>query len=270
MASVTVEHPARRPAASGEAVGTLDGVALVTIDRPAVLNALDRATMLELAERLERLDADESCRAIVIRGAGERAFAAGADIREMAGLSSAEALVSDHFAAWDRVAALDTPTIAAVRGYALGGGCELALACAIVIAGEDAVFGQPEVSLGIIPGVGGTQRLTRAVGKATAMDLILSGRRMPAAEALARGLVARVVAPGLVVPAALELAEAIASRAPLAVRAARRAVDAAMELPLAEGVAEERRRFAALFGTEDQMEGMTAFLEKRRPTWRGR
>ena len=267
MASVSVELPAPRPAGEG---GAIEGVALVTIERPNVLNALDRATMLDLAARLEHLDADVGCRAIVIRGAGERAFAAGADIREMAGLGPEEVLASDHFAAWDRVAAVATPTIAAVRGYALGGGCELALACAIAIAGEDAVFGQPEVGLGIIPGVGGTQRLTRAVGKAVAMDVILSGRRLSAAEALAFGLVARVVPAEQVVPAALEVAERIASGAPLAVRAAREAVDAAMQLSLVDGVAEERRRFASLFGSEDQREGMAAFLEKRRPTWKGR
>jgi enoyl-CoA hydratase len=272
MTSLTVELPARSPSPADVATAgaVLAGVALVTVDRRNVLNALDRSTMSALAAALERLDADAECRAIVIRGAGERAFAAGADIREMARLSPDEVLSSELFAAWDRVAAIETPTIAAVRGYALGGGCELALACDMVIAGEDAVFGQPEVSLGIIPGVGGTQRLTRAVGKATAMDLILSGRRMGAPEALARGLVARVVAPGQVVATALELAAEIAARAPLAVRAAKRAVAAAMELPLAEGIAAERRLFAGLFTTEDQEEGMAAFLEKRTPAWKGR
>ncbi|CAN5481710.1 enoyl-CoA hydratase [soil metagenome] len=269
MASLTLELPARARSSVDEPGDILPGVVLVTIERPEVLNALDRATMTELAATLERLDLDESCRAIVITVSCEHAVAAVADILEMVGLSPDDVLASDLFAAWDRVAGVETPTIAAVRGFALGGGCELAMACDVVIAGEDAVFGQPEVALGVIPGVGGTQRLTRVVGKATAMELVLSGRRMSAPEALACGLVARVVAPDQVAQAALELAAEIAGRAPLAVRAAKRAVALAFELPLAEGIAAERRLFAELFATQDQTEGMTAFLEKRPPTWKG-
>ena len=248
----------------------MEGVALVTIDRPEVRNALDSATMAELVSALERLDADDSCRCIVVTGAGQQAFAAGADIGEMVDLTPERVRSSGMFERWDRVAALGTPTIAAVRGYALGGGCELAMACDIIVAGDDARFGQPEVRLGIIPGVGGTQRLARAVGRARATELILTGRQMDAAEALACGLVTRVVPAAETVMVALELAALIAANAPLAVRAAKALVGAAMELPLSEGVARERAAFAELFGTEDQREGMRAFLEKRAPAWRGR
>ena len=248
----------------------LDGVALVTIDRPRVLNALDAATIDQLAGAFESLDADPACRCIVLTGAGERAFAAGGDIREMAEESAAGLLASDRFARWERIARVRTPTIAAVRGYALGGGCELAMACDMIVAADDAVFGQPEVRLGIIPGAGGTQRLTRAIGKARAMELILTGRNLPAAEAEAHGLVSRLVPSEQVLPAALDLAERIAAMPPLAVQAAVEAIDAAEELPLREGLAFERRLFYLLFATEDQTEGMRAFLEKRPATWQGR
>ena len=248
----------------------LDGVALVTIDRPRVLNALDAATIDQLADAFESLDADPACRCIVLTGAGERAFAAGGDIREMADESAAGLLASDRFARWERIARVRTPTIAAVRGYALGGGCELAMACDMIVAADDAVFGQPEVRLGIIPGAGGTQRLTRAIGKARAMELILTGRNLPAAEAEVHGLVSRLVPSEQVLPAALDLAERIAAMPPLAVEAAVEAIDAAEELPLREGLAFERRLFYLLFATEDQKEGMRAFLEKRPATWQGR
>ena len=258
------------PAASSATGDLLAGVALVTIDRPEVLNALDTATMGELVAELERLDADDACRCIVLTGAGPRAFAAGADIREMAPLSAAAARAAGIFDRWDAVAAVATPMIAAVRGFALGGGCELAMACDIIIASEDAQFAQPEVGLGIMPGVGGTQRLTRAVGKSTAMALTLSGRRLGAAEARSLGLVAAVVAPDETLPEALKLAAEIATMAPLAVRATKAAVNDAYEQPLAIGVQRERAAFTALFDTEDQTEGMAAFLEKRKPAWKGR
>jgi enoyl-CoA hydratase len=248
----------------------LDGVALVTIDRPRVLNALDAATIDQLADAFEALDADPACRCIVLTGAGERAFAAGGDIREMALESAAGLLASDRFSRWERIARVRTPTVAAVRGYALGGGCELAMACDMLVAADDAVFGQPEVRLGIIPGAGGTQRLTRAIGKAKAMELILTGRNLPAAEAEVHGLVSRLVPSEQVLPAALDLAERIAAMPPLAVEAAVEAINAAEELPLREGLAFERRLFYLLFATEDQKEGMRAFLEKRPATWQGR
>jgi enoyl-CoA hydratase len=266
MPSVRCDFPAVS-SATGELV---PGVALVTIDRPEVLNALDTATMAELVAELERLDADPACRCIVLTGAGTRAFAAGADIREMASLSAAEASAAGIFDRWDAVAATATPVIAAVRGFALGGGCELAMACDIIIAADDAQFAQPEVGLGIMPGVGGTQRLTRAVGKSTAMALALSGRRLGAAEARSLGLVAAVVAPEETVPEALALAREIAAMAPLAVLATKAAVNDAYERPLETGIQRERAAFTALFDTADQAEGMTAFLEKRKPVWKGR
>ena len=242
----------------------------MTIDRARLLNALDSETMAELVETLERLDADEACRVIIITGAGDRAFAAGADINEMAELDTASSRARGYFERWDRVAALSTPTIAAVRGFALGGGLELAMACDIIIAADDATFGQPEVRLGIIPGVGGTQRLTRAIGKARAMELILSGRRFSAGEAASFGLVSRLESAERVLPASLELAAEIAAQAPLAVRAAKAAVVLAAEVALASGVAAEREAFTALFDSEDQEEGMCAFIEKRPPEWKGR
>jgi len=248
----------------------VDGVALVTIERPDALNALSFDLVRELADALEALDADVTCRAIVLTGSGSRAFAAGADIRELAGQSSASLAAGGDFDAWGRVDAIGLPLIAAVRGYALGGGCELAMACDMLIAGDDAIFGQPEISLGVIPGAGGTQRLTRAIGPARAMELILTGRTMRADEAYAAGLVTRVVPAAATVEAALELAAKIASMPPLAVRAAKRAVLAAAELPLTHGLAAERQAFFALFDTDDQHEGMTAFIEKRPANWTGR
>lgn len=266
---VRVDFPATGPAGEGPGA-SLEGVALVTIDRPRVLNALDAATIDQLVDAFEALDADPACRCIVLTGAGGRAFAAGGDIREMAQETAAGLLASDRFARWERISRVRTPTIAAVRGYALGGGCELAMSCDMLVAADDAVFGQPELLLGIIPGAGGTQRLTRAIGKARAMELILTGRNMPAAEAEAHGLVSRLVPAEQVVPAALELASRVASMPPLAVAAAVEAVRAADELGLREGLALERRLFYLLFASEDQKEGMRAFLEKRAPAWQGR
>ncbi len=267
-ALVRVEFPALRP---GRTAGeTIAGVALVTLDRPEVRNALNDALLAQLAGALRALDADDACRCIVMTGAGDRAFAAGADVREMLEETPASLIVRDRFARWDDVAATHTPMIAAVRGFALGGGLELALLCDMIVAGDDARFGQPEINLGVMPGAGGTQRLTRAVGKARAMELILTGRQIDAAEADAIGLVTRVVPAEQTLEAALELAARVAAMPPLAVLAATASVRSADELPLTEGVALERRRFHLLFGTEDQREGMTAFLEKRAPTWRGR
>lgn len=246
----------------------VDGVALVTIDRPPV-NALGLPLIGRLVESLERLDADAACRCIVLTGAG-RAFSAGADIREMAAETAPGLLAGDPFSSWDRIARMRKPIVAAVRGYAFGGGCELAMACDMIVAADDAVFGQPEVKLGIIPGVGGTQRLTRALGKAKAMELILTGANLPAREAEARGLVTRVVPPAEVVGSALELAGRIAAMPPLAVLAAKEAVNAAFQMSLEAGVARERRLFYLLFASEDRAEGMRAFLEKRSPEWKGR
>jgi enoyl-CoA hydratase len=261
---VRLDYPA--PTASGAA----DGVALVTIDRPDVLNALSFDLLDELVAILERLDDDPGCRAIVLTGSGTRAFAAGADIRELARQTPVSLLVDDRFAAWDRIGAIRTPLIAAVRGFALGGGSELAMSCDIIIAAEDAVFGQPEINLGVMPGAGGTQRLTRAIGKARAMDLVLTGRTITAAEADRMGLVSRVVASDDTVDEALELARRIAGQAPVAVLAAKEAIKQADELPLSAGLRHERRAFFLLFASDDQEEGMAAFVEKRPPQWKGR
>jgi enoyl-CoA hydratase len=250
-------------------MGPADGVALVTIERPAVLNALNFDLLDELAATLADLDRDRACRAIVLTGSGTRAFAAGADIRELAGQTPVGLLVEDRFAAWERIAATRTPVIAAVRGFALGGGCELAMSCDLIVAGDDAQFGQPEINLGVMPGAGGTQRLTRAIGRARAMDLVLTGRTIGAREAEAMGLVSRVVPADETLDAAIELAATIAAKPPVAVLAAKEAVRLAEELPLSAGLRHERRAFFALFASEDQGEGMSAFVEKRRPEWKG-
>jgi enoyl-CoA hydratase len=263
---ILVQAPAVDPA-SGSAI---DAVALVTLNRPEVLNALDAATLLQLVEALERLDVDDGIRCSVITGSGERAFAAGADIREMADATPASLTRANTFARWERLRRIRKPVVAAVRGYALGGGCELAMACDLVVAADDAVFGQPEIRLGVIPGAGGTQRLTRALGKAKAMEMILTGRQMPATEAAARGLVTRVVAREETLPAALALAAEIAAQPPLAVMAAKEAINRAFELSLEAGLEFERRNFFLLFSSADQAEGMAAFLEKRPPHWTGR
>jgi enoyl-CoA hydratase len=247
-----------------------DGVALVSIDRPEVRNALNFALLADLADVLEALDADEDVRAVVLTGTGEAAFAAGADITELAEQTPERLTAEGHFDAWERIAAVGVPVIAAVRGYALGGGCELAMSCDLIVAGEDARFGQPEIRIGVMPGAGGTQRLTRAVGQARAMELILTGRLFDAHEAYAAGLVSRVVPAAETMSAALDLATTIAGMPPLAVRAAKAAVRSAAELPLAEGLRRERAAFFDLFATADQREGMAAFMAKRTPTWTGR
>jgi enoyl-CoA hydratase len=250
--------------------GPIAGVALVTIERPEVLNALSFDLLDDLADALAGLDADPGCRAIVLTGSGTRAFAAGADIRELATQTPISLLVEDRFAVWERIAATRKPVIAAVRGFALGGGCELALGCDLIVAGDDAQFGQPEINLGVMPGAGGTQRLTRAIGRARAMDLVLTGRTITASEAEAMGLVSRVVPADQTLGAALELGATIAGKAPVAVLAAKEAVRLADELPLSAGLRHERRAFFALFASDDQGEGMAAFVEKRRPEWKGR
>ncbi len=268
---VLLEHPARRVGVDGTPIDPpepLPGVALVTLNRPRALNALSFELLLRLAEVVEALDADPACRAIVITGAGTRAFAAGADVAELAAQTPDSLAASAGFGGWDRVAAIATPTIAAVRGYALGGGAELALACDMLVAGDSATFGQPEINLGVIPGAGGTQRLARAIGKARTMELVLTGRRVDAGEAQRLGFVIRVVPAAETVAAALDLAVAVAAQPPQAVRAAVAAVRAAFETPLAEGLAVERDLFRGLFGTPDQEEGMRAFVERREPRWR--
>ena len=268
-ALVRVAFPAPAPASAAPAT-SLAGVALVALDRPNALNALSFDLLDELASALEALDADAACRAVVITGSGTRAFAAGADIHELAAQTPASLRAGRRFEAWDRLAAVGVPTIAAVRGFALGGGCELALACDMIVAAEDATFGQPEVRIGVMPGGGGTQRLTRAIGKARAMAMILTGEPIDARTAEALGLVSRVVPPEATVDAALELAGRIAVLPPLAVRAAKAAVLQADALNLEAGLAAEREAFFGLFETEDQAEGMAAFIEKRAPTWSGR
>ena len=247
-----------------------DGVALVTIDRPEARNALSFGLLTELADALEELDRDGRTRVAVLTGAGDLAFAAGADIVELADQTSERLRAEREFDTWDRLWAIGIPLIAAVRGFALGGGCELAMTCDLIVAGDDAQFGQPEIRIGVMPGAGGTQRLTRAIGVARAMELILTGRTMPADEAYAAGLVSSVVPAAETLPAALDLAGRIATMPPLAVRAAKRSVLAAAELPLSAGLRAEREAFFDLFATDDQKEGMRAFQEKRPPTWTGR
>jgi enoyl-CoA hydratase len=265
---VRVAFPAPAPA-SATPLSVLAGVALVTLDRPAALNALSFDLLDQLVDALETLDRDPACRAIVIAGSGTRAFAAGADIRELEPQTAATLTAGGRFGTWDRLAMVGLPLIAAVRGVALGGGCELAMTCDMVVAAEDATFGQPEILIGVMPGAGGTQRLTRAIGKARAMELILTGRSMTATEALARGLVTRVVPPEATLDVALELAALVATMPPLAVRAAKAAILDASDRPLADGLARERAAFFGLFDTDDQAEGMAAFTQKRPPVWSG-
>ena len=248
----------------------VDGpVATVTLNRPKALNALNAALMAELTDAMTRLDHDEAVRCIVLTG-NERAFAAGADIKEMAGASAVDMLGRSTLSGFDAVRRLTKPIIAAVSGFALGGGCELAMACDMIVASETARFGQPEINIGVIPGAGGTQRLTRQLGKARAMELVLTGEYMDAREAHARGLVNRVVPPELYLEEACKLARKIAGQAPVAVRMAKDAVLKAQDLSIEEGLDYERRLFYLLFATEDQKEGMAAFIEKRPPQWKGR
>jgi enoyl-CoA hydratase len=243
--------------------------ALVRLNRPRQLNALNGPFMDELCEALEALDRDDDVRAMVVTG-NERAFAAGADIGEMAEASPIDMLRTNRIAQWDRIRRITKPVIAAVNGWCLGGGCELAMTLDLILAGEGAKFGQPEINIGVIPGAGGTQRLTRAIGKSRAMEMVLTGEPMGAAEACDRGLVARVVPDELVVEDALALAAKIAAKSPVALRLAKEAVNASYEMGLTDALAHERRLFYLLFASEDQKEGMAAFLEKREPDFTGR
>ncbi len=239
-----------------------DHVLLITLNRTSAMNALNAQMMGEIAAALADADSDQRIGASVITGT-ERAFAAGADIKEMAELTFPQSFIEDYAASYEAIARTRKPIVAAVAGYALGGGCELAMMCDIVIAADTAKFGQPEITLGIIPGIGGTQRLVHAVGKAKAMDLILTGRMMEAEEAESSGLVARVVPVDDLVDTALEAAEKMSELSHAAVMMAKEAVNRAFEVPLSEGLRCERRAFQSLFATEDQKEGMEAFIEKR-------
>ena len=244
-------------------------VAIVLLNRPDQLNAISDELMDELVRTLEELDDDEAVRCIVL-GGSERAFAAGADIGELARSSAIELYYARRVERWDAIRNLRTPLVAAVSGFCLGGGCELALSCDLIVASETAQFGQPETGLGIIPGAGGTQRLTRAVGKALAMDVILSGRLLSAREALAAGLVARVVAREAWVEEAKRVAREIATKGPVATRLAKEAVDRAYEGPLQLGLEYERRLLYLAFASDDAREGLQAFVEKRKPDFEGR
>ncbi|MFD7842321.1 enoyl-CoA hydratase [Nocardia sp. NPDC059764] len=237
-------------------------VALITLNRPKALNALNSQVLSDISAALDELENDNEIGAVVLTGS-EKAFAAGADIKEMQNKSYMDMFVTDHFGGWDRVAAFRKPLIAAVAGYALGGGCELAMMCDLLLAADTAKFGQPEIKLGVIPGMGGSQRLTRAVGKAKAMDLILTGRNMGAEEAERAGLVSRIVPAAELVATAMEVAETIAAMSLPSVMIAKEAVDRSFETTLGEGLRFERRVFHSLFATDDQKEGMTAFVEKR-------
>jgi enoyl-CoA hydratase len=245
-------------------VETRGKVGLIRLNRPQALNALNPALVRELTAALDAFEADAAIGCLLITGS-DKAFAAGADIKEMADKSFADVFLGDFAATWDRAATIRKPVIAAVAGFALGGGCELAMQCDLIIAADNAKFGQPEIKLGVIPGIGGTQRLTRAVGKAKAMDLILTGRMMDAAEAERAGLVARIVPPAALLDEALKIAETIAAMSLPSVLAAKEAVNRAFETSLAEGVRFESRVFHSLFATADQKEGMAAFIAKRPP-----
>ena len=250
-------------------VETHGRVTLIRLNRPQALNALNSQVMNDLIAALGAFDADDSQGCAVLTGS-EKAFAAGADIKEMAELAFADTFGGNLFAGYDRVIATRKPLIAAVSGYALGGGCELAMMCDFIIAADSAKFGQPEIKLGVTPGMGGSQRMARAIGKAKTMEMCLTGRMMGAEEAEAAGLVARVVPAADLIAEALKSAEAVASMSPIAARAVKEMVNVAFETPLAQGVLFERRLFDGLFGSEDQKEGMAAFIAKRAADWKGR
>ncbi len=244
-------------------------IALIELNRPKELNALNLELMGELKDALQQLDNDEQVRVIVITG-NERAFAAGADIKQMAGKTAIDMLNIDQFSTWDQIRKTRKPLIAAVSGYALGGGCELAMTCDMIVASETAQFGQPEIKIGVIPGAGGTQRLTRALGKARAMEIVLTGKFIAAAEALQYGLVNKVVPVELYLTEAVKLARAIAAMSPIAARLGKEAVNRAFETHLDEGLHFERKNFYLAFASEDQQEGMQAFIEKRPPQYQGK
>jgi enoyl-CoA hydratase len=246
-----------------------DAVTLVTLNRPQALNALNNQVLSELIEVFAVYDSDPSQRCLVLTGS-EKAFAAGADIKEMQSQGFADMYSANHFGGWEQVTATRKPWIAAVAGFALGGGCEVAMMADFIIAADSAKFGQPEVKLAVTPGMGGSQRLALAIGKAKAMEMCLTGRMMDAAEAERAGLVAKVVPAADLVDEALKTAAQIAAMAPLATIAVKEMVNAAFEMPLSQGIRFERRLFHGLFGTDDQKEGMTAFVEKRPGNWKGR
>ncbi len=248
---------------------TRENVGLVRLNRPKSLNALNATLVREVTEALDAFDRDPAVGCMVLTG-DEKAFAAGADIKEMASASAVDMFSRDTIGLYDRLAALRKPLIAAVSGWCLGGGCEVAMLCDMLVASETAKFGQPEVTIGVIPGAGGTQRLTRAVGKAIAMEMILNNRHLNAEEAARFGLANRVYPVATYLDEALKMAHEIAGRAPLAVRLAKEAVNKAFETPLSGGIEHERRSFYFLFATEDQKEGMAAFAEKRPPSWKGK
>jgi len=250
-------------------VASAEGVGVITLNRPQVLNALNQVLMEELATAMEAMDRDDGIRCLVVTG-NERAFAAGADVREFADATTADMVRGYRFQQWERIRRIGKPVIAAVSGFALGGGCELAMSCDMIIASETARFGQPEIRLGLMPGAGGTQRLTRAIGKSRAMEVVLTGRNITAQDALAWGLVSRVMPVELYLDEAKRLAREIAAQPPIAVRMAKEAVLHAFETTLGGGLEFERRCFHLLFGTEDKREGVRAFLEKRPAQFTGR
>jgi enoyl-CoA hydratase len=250
-------------------VETKGRVGVIRLNRPQALNALNKALMAELTQAIEAFDADDKVGCLLITGS-DKAFAAGADIKEMADKPFIEAYLGNFVSNWNAAAQARKPIVAAVAGFALGGGCELAMQCDVVIAADNAKFGQPEIKLGVIPGIGGTQRLARAVGKAKAMDLILTGRMMDAVEAERSGLVARVVPAANLMDEAMKVADTIANMSLPSVLAGKEAVNRASESGLSEGMAFERRIFHSLFATEDQKEGMKAFIEKRAPKWKNK
>ena len=244
-------------------------VGLVTLNRPQAMNAFNSTMLTELFDALEAFDNDENVGAMVVTG-NEKAFAAGADIKEMAEASPFEMITQGRVEKWDRIRGIKKVVIAAVSGWALGGGCEFAISCDMIVASESAKFGQPEITIGVIPGAGGTQRLARLLGKQLAMEMVINNRTLTAAEALQFGLVNRVVPITGYLDAAVAFAEEIAARAPMAVRMAKDSVNAAFETTLTEGLRAEKRNFYPLFSTEDQKEGMKAFIEKRKANWKGK
>ncbi|MBS1624027.1 MAG: enoyl-CoA hydratase/isomerase family protein [Bacteroidetes bacterium] len=244
-------------------------IGLIELNRPKELNALNRQLMLEIRDVLREWDEDDNIRVVILTG-GERVFAAGADIKQMADATAISMLDIDQFSTWDQIKKTKKPIIAAVSGFALGGGCELAMTCDLIIASETAQFGQPEINIGTMPGAGGTQRLTRAVGKSLAMEMVLTGRFITAEEAQRAGLVVRVVPVEVLLAEAVKTAKQIAAKSPIAVRLAKESVNNAYETTLDEGLQFERKNFYLTFASEDQKEGMKAFVEKRAPDFKGR
>ena len=244
-------------------------IATIQLNRPDVLNALNHELMLEMVGCLQQLDCDNSINCIIITG-NEKAFAAGADIKEMADSDTIEMLLRDNFSVWDRIRKIKKPLVAAVSGFALGGGCELAMMCDMIVASETAKFGQPEINIGVMPGAGGTQRLARTVGKYKGIEMVLTGEVIDAQEALRLGLVNKVVPVELYLEEAKKISRLIASKPPIAVRLAKESVLKSLDTPLDDGLEFERKNFYLLFSTEDQKEGMKAFVEKRKPQWKGK